>query len=154
MLIVDAIFDGDEYSLDHAQRGLQAAYPGLRGEDSRSAELAGRVLGLIDVLDWGIERTLSLAVLVEFEPGSYAHEFLKALAEEPGLSNQDLLAVLDVSESEVSRIGRKLVNAGCAGRRRLGRRNFWEITPRGLQALDVLERGGMGRFQRPRHQRA
>jgi hypothetical protein len=154
MLVVDAILDGDEYALERAHSGLQALYPQVASLGSETAEFPGRLLGLIDVIDWGLERTLSLAFLVDVEPGSYGHSFLKALAEETGLGNADLGAILDVSDTEVSRVGRRLVTAGCAVKRRLGRRNYWEITPRGLQALDVLEHGGIGRHQRPRHQRA
>jgi hypothetical protein len=48
----------------------------------------------------------------------------------------------------VSRVGRRLLESGLARKRKLGRRNHWEITPRGAQALEIhapdLDAGALG----------
>lgn len=144
MLLVDAILDGDEFTLDAGERELQHAFA-----VSSDAKDEGRFLGLIDMVAWAAERTVSLSSLAEFEASSHAHEFLKALLDEPGQSNGQLASRLGTSDSEISRVGSRLVAAGAAVKRRMGRRNYWDITPRGIHTVALLEQGGVARHQRP-----
>jgi len=157
MLVVDATLDGDEAALYSAWRQLQHLYRLLsRRIDERAAEDVaedrGRILAYLDVVMWALDRNLSLRTLSELEGDSAAHEFLKVVSEEPGLSNAQLADKLDMSETEVSRLGRRLADASFAAKRRIGRRNRWEVTPKGLQTLDLLEGGGVSRFQRPTYE--
>ena len=43
---------------------------------------------------------------------------------------------LDIDETEVSRVGRRLLAAGLVWRRKEWRRNAWDITPRGRKSLE------------------
>lgn len=150
MLLVDAGLEGDESALDFALDRLQRLAALSIREDG--AEVRGRLLGLTDVVQWALERVMPLAAVAELERSSHAHRMLRELAEEAGRSNRALAGALDVDETEVSRTGRQLAEAGLARKRKLGRTNEWSITPRGVQALEVLEGGGISRHQRPHQQ--
>jgi len=155
MLLVDAALDGDEASLLDANRRLQVLYRILsrpKSESDERAEHRGKVLAFLDVTSWAIERALSLEAMAALEGDSAAFEFLKAVHETPGMTNHDISQAIGVSESDASRIGRRLADSGLAAKRRVGRRNNWEITPKGLQSLDLLI-GGAARFRRPNLQR-
>jgi predicted transcriptional regulator len=150
MLVVDASLDGDEMTLHTVSRRLQALYRQVRAdEDSLRVETRGRALMLIDIVGWALERALAGNALAGLDEDSSAHAFLKAVQEESGLSNSRIAEIISVSDEEASRIGRRLADGGFATKRRLGRRNFWEITPKGLHTLELLENGGASRFLRP-----
>jgi DNA-binding MarR family transcriptional regulator len=152
MLIIDATLDGDEASLHAASRQLQFLYRALTKEDTRDRSVLedrGRVLAFLDAAGWGLERTLALDVVAELEQHSAAHEFLRAVSDSPGMTNTDIAKEIGISAAEVSRLGRRLADSSLAAKRRLGRRNHWEITPKGLQALDILRAGSVSRFRRP-----
>jgi predicted NBD/HSP70 family sugar kinase/predicted transcriptional regulator len=145
MLLADAALAGDEGSLVAAQQGLQRVYGRqLRVERpaAEELELRGRVLALLDVLQWALRRLTPASALARLEPSSHARAFLDAIVAEPGLSNQQLAARLRTDETEVSRVGRRLLEAGMARKRKLGRRNHWQITPRGDQALRLDSENG------------
>jgi hypothetical protein len=155
MLLVDATLDGDEVSLQSALRELQLAYRRLNRlheEHALTPESRGRVIAFIDVAAWGLERGLSLTALAQLEQDSNGHAFLKLIVETPGQSNGELADGIGVSNAEVSRIGRRLADAGLAAKRRLGRFNHWEVTPKGLHTLELLESGGAARHHRPHFQ--
>lgn len=154
MLIVDATLDGDEVALHAASRQLQSLYRVLaRSNDAHQegVEDRGRVLAFLDVAAWGLERALSLSALAELERNSAAHGFLRAVVERPGMTNVEIAREVGIADAEASRLGRRLADAGLVGKRRLGRRNHWEVTPKGLQALDLLETGA-SRHRRPDYQ--
>jgi DNA-binding MarR family transcriptional regulator len=156
MLIVDAVLEGDELSLHSAVRQLQVAYRTVSQRvetDTAIAEDRGRILAFLDLSTWGLERALALEALAEVEQDSSAHTFLKAISEKPGMTNGELAQLLGISQAEASRAGRRLSDVGLAGKRRLGRQNHWEVTPKGIQTLELLEAGGVGRFLRPHYQR-
>jgi DNA-binding MarR family transcriptional regulator len=155
MLIVDATLDGDEASLHTASRQLQIVYRALvrtSPDPEDRAEDRGRVLALLDVASWGMERALSWSALAELEFDSSAHQFLKAVSEQPGMTNHALAQEIGISEAEASRVGRRLADVSLAAKRRLGRRNHWEVTPKGIQTLELLENGGASRYLRPHYQ--
>jgi DNA-binding MarR family transcriptional regulator len=140
MMIADAALDADDATLTAAQDGLQRLY-GLQAwidePSPEQLEARGRVLGLIDLLQWTLRRVVPKTLLTRLEPNGHAHSFLQAIADRPGLSNQQLTEQLQTDETEISRVGRRLLENGLARKRKLGRRNQWEITPRGEQALEV-----------------
>ena len=142
MMIADAALDADEASLTAAQEGLQRLY-GLQSwidqPSPEQREARGRVLGMIDLLQWTLRRVVPKTLLGQLEPTSHAHRFLEFLAEQPGISNQELASRLETDHTEVSRVGRRLMESGLARKRKLGRRNAWEITPRGAQTLEAKE---------------
>jgi DNA-binding transcriptional ArsR family regulator len=153
MLVVDASLEGDESALDGALHALQRTWAKYHGADHiTDVELRGRVLAFIDVVRWALERSLPLELLTNLERDTHAHRFLSALAGEPGRSNRSLAGQLAIDDTAVSRLGRRLAEAGLARKRRVGRTNEWTITPRGVEALDVLENGGVARYQRPNRQ--
>ena len=80
------------------------------------------------------------------EPGTQAWRFLSALVEESPLGSSELRERLGTDETQVSRTGRRLRDAGLAERRKLGRSVSWELTPVGRRALagreDPPRRGG------------
>lgn len=155
MLMVDAILDWDEPALDFVIVQLQRVSALARdaSDSERSPLVEGRLLSLIDIGRWGMERALPIDLLSQFvEPESHSHEFLKAVAEQAGCSNTAIASVLEVDESEVSRVGRRLSQAGLARKRKVGRTNQWVITPRGVQVFSVLEAGGTMRPTREHRQ--
>jgi predicted NBD/HSP70 family sugar kinase len=137
MLVTDASLAADGPALEAAQDGLQWIYSrqeALTDPDDDQVEQRGRLLGLIDVTHWALRR-LPSTLQVGPDPSSHAGQFLKAVAERPGLSNQELAMRLGIDETEASRVGRRLLAAGVVWRRKEWRRNAWDITPRGRTAL-------------------
>jgi hypothetical protein len=152
MLLTDAILDWDEAAVGRALEHLQRLAAAGRAEGVDAARTEGRLLSLIDVAHSGMQRALPSEFMGHVEPGSNSHRFLKQIEREPLSPNLALSVELDVEESEVSRIGRRLVQTGLARKRRLGRTNQWLITPRGIQVLGVLEAGGVNRPTREHRQ--
>jgi predicted NBD/HSP70 family sugar kinase len=133
MLVTDASLAADEPALQAAQDGLQWLYSrqeALSDPDADQVEQRGRLLGLIDVTHWALRR-LPSTLRMGLDPSSHAGQFLKAVAERPGLSNQELALRLGIDETAASRVGRRLLAAGVVWRRKEWRRNAWDITPRG-----------------------
>lgn len=152
MLLIDATLRGDEVGLKAVQEWLRWEYSeGLLKSEDESDHMArcGRLLGLADVSHWAIERVLPLAALSRLERGGYTARFLRELVATPGLSNQELAERLAVDETEVSRVGRRLLEDGMAVRRRVGRRNYWEISPKGRRSLQLLQGGRAGEVHVP-----
>jgi predicted NBD/HSP70 family sugar kinase/CRP-like cAMP-binding protein len=137
MLVTDASLSADEPALEAAQDGLQWLYSRhevLSEPDEDHVEQRGRLLGMIDVTHWALRR-LPSALHVGVDPSSHAGRFLVAVAQRPGVSNQELAMQLGIDETEVSRVGRRLLAAGVVWRRKDWRRNAWDITPRGRDCL-------------------
>src|SRR2546429_651788 len=92
----------------------------------------------IDVARWALERTVPPDLHDELLSSGHARRFLEAIVEDDDRSSRDLARGLDLDETEVSRQGRRLLQAGIVTKRRVGRENRWEPTPKGRQivALD------------------
>ncbi|MFC4911299.1 hypothetical protein [Actinomadura gamaensis] len=138
MLITDASLCADEPSLTAIKDGLQWLYrthyldvPAL---DPDRREERGRLLGLIDVAHWALQR-LPSGLQLGLRPGGHAARFLVAVAARPGRSNRELAAELGTDDTEISRVGRRLLAAGVVWRRKEWRSNLWDITPRGRAYL-------------------
>ncbi|MFI0411314.1 hypothetical protein [Actinomadura sp. 3N508] len=138
MLITDASLSADEPALVECQDGLQwlhRHYLDHDALDGAQREQRGRILGLIDVVHWALKR-LPSGLQLALQPDGYAARFLLAVYRRQGLSNKDLAAELHTDETEISRVGRKLLSAGVVWRRKEWRHNAWDLTPRGRQYLE------------------
>ncbi|HVB46272.1 MAG TPA: ROK family transcriptional regulator [Streptosporangiaceae bacterium] len=142
MFLADSCVDRDESSLDAIRTGAQRLLGQVRRERSTAPFLEGpfldgRLRSLIDVAHWGLERSLPAEFTVELDRESHAFRVLEVIAIRPGTSNQDIAAFLNLHESEVSRAGRRLIAYGLANKRKLGRINRWEVSPRGTEVLRI-----------------
>jgi predicted NBD/HSP70 family sugar kinase len=137
MLINDATIASDGPALEAAQDGLQWLCRRYSDGEQVATEAVhhGRLLGLIDVTHWALRR-LPVGMQFSLDPDGHAARFLLAVAARPGMSNQELAAHLGVDETEVSRLGRRLLATGVVWRRREWRRNAWDVTPRGRQYVE------------------
>ncbi|RFS83198.1 hypothetical protein D0T12_23885 [Actinomadura spongiicola] len=139
MLINDASLSADEPALVECQDGLQwlhRHYIDVDGLDGAQREQRGRILGLIDVVHWALRR-LPSGLQLALQPDGHAARFLVAVFRRQGLSNQELAAELGTDETEISRVGRKLLAAGVVWRRKEWRHNAWDLTPRGRHYLET-----------------
>jgi predicted transcriptional regulator len=150
LLLLDATLDGDTYTLDAAVDGLRRAEGWLMRQDESPQvwRLLGRLETLSEEALLALERVPSLRVLADFEPESQSARFLQAIAEHPGASNERIGEIVDVGTERVSRIGRELIQRGLARKRKIGRRNSWDLTPRGTQTLQLITAEGAPRPQR------
>jgi predicted transcriptional regulator len=153
LIVTDATLDWDEEALGLILEELPRLAALARLQGTATATLSeGRLLGLIDITRHGLQRALPIGFLGRLEPDSLSHRFLQEIERDSSRSSSDLVFSLNSDESSVSRVGRKLIDAGLARKRQLGRTNQWLITPRGLQALRVLETGGIERPTREQYQ--
>ncbi|MFB4307127.1 hypothetical protein [Actinomadura sp. GTD37] len=139
MLITDASLSADEPALTECQDGLQWLHRHHLDADALDGpqrEQRGRILGLIDVVHWALKR-LPSGLQLALQPDGYAARFLVAVSRRQGMSNQQLAAELGADETEVSRVGRRLLSAGVVWRRKEWRHNAWDLTPRGRHYLET-----------------
>lgn len=149
MALIDSTLIGDEGSLRVLQDWLRDERARCAGDqlDGQANMLQGRLLGLLDANHWAIERALPLTDIGRLERGSHSHEFLRKLVTAPGLTNSDLAKQLEVDDSEISRVGKKLREDGLVIRRQFGRTKRWELTPKGRRTLELLD--GVGAVLKP-----
>jgi AcrR family transcriptional regulator/DNA-binding transcriptional ArsR family regulator len=126
--LVDALLEGDHESLAAALDALRDAR--VRAGDDE--DLAGWLDAAIAFAYWGLERVPSPAALTQ---GTQAHDFLGVLDGSPALGSTELRRLLEIDETQVSRTGRRLLDAGLVTRSKVGRQAFWQLTPRGRRAL-------------------
>ena len=150
LLLLDATLDGDVYTLDAALDGLRHAESlvSQRDDAANKWRLLGRVETLREHALLALERVPSVRLLTDLEPESQSARFLAAIAADPGSSNDAIAAALGVSPERISHLGRELVQRGLARKRKVGRRNSWDLTPRGGQVAELIEAGGTSRPQR------
>lgn len=143
--LVDALLDADETTLKAALEALRAARGRvLAAEPERGLErerLLGWLAGTIAVAHWALERLTPESTLAAVPAGSQAHVFLQALEGSPQVGSAELRQLLETDETQVSRMGRRLLESGLVSRRKVGRYVFWELTPRGRRALEVVPAG-------------
>jgi AcrR family transcriptional regulator/DNA-binding transcriptional ArsR family regulator len=133
--LVDAALSADDAALDAALAALRE----LRGRALEGGEASDRLLGwltaAISFSYWGLERVSPEASLSEVAEGTHAGDFMQALGRSETLGSGELRELLGVDDTEVSRSGRRLLESGLVRRSKVGRRVFWELTPRGRGAL-------------------
>ncbi len=127
--LVDALLEGDDVTLAGALDALREG----RARADGDRELVGWLEAAIAFAHWGLERVPSRAAVAQ---GTQAHDFLRALDGSPQLGGAELRRLLEVDETQVSRTGRRLLESGLVTRRKVGRQVFWQLTPRGLHALE------------------
>lgn len=138
MIITDASLSADEATLVEVQDGLQwlhRNYLDVPHLDGDQRERRGRILGLIDCVQWALRR-LPSNLQLKLHPDGHAARFLVAVARRQGISNKQLAAELGTDETEISRVGRRLLAAGVVWKRKEWRQNAWDLTPRGRQYLE------------------
>ena len=133
--------------LDHDGEALQAALTALRGARARTLDdatpsdeqkgLLGSLDAMIALAHWGQERLAPEATPATVAEGTRAHAFLRALDRSDRLGSSQLREVIETDDTQVSRTGRQLLEAGLVSRRKAGRHVFWELTPRGKRALEL-----------------
>lgn len=136
--LVDAMLAADAGALTAALDDLRDARARTL-EDAAQPEERQRLLGWLEaaiaLAHWGLERLVPEAPAVA--PGTQARHFLAAIGEADAgqLSSADLRRLLHTDETQVSRTGRRLLDAGLVVRRKVGRQVFWAVSPRGRLAL-------------------
>jgi AcrR family transcriptional regulator/DNA-binding transcriptional ArsR family regulator len=126
--LVDALLSADAQALIAALDALRDARARADGDPG----LVGWLDAAIAFAHWGLERVPSRAEVVG---GTQAHDFLRVLDGTPQLGSAELRRLLEVDETQVSRTGRRLLESGLVTRRKVGRQVFWQLTPRGHQAI-------------------
>jgi DNA-binding MarR family transcriptional regulator len=124
--IVDAIGAGDTAALRRTLGELRSMRPG---------DASGGAAALISTAQWALERLPSPAESELVAEGTQAWRFLSELRH-AGRGSGQLQALLGVDQTQVSRTGRRLLDAGLVTRRKLGRTVSWDLTPRGRSALE------------------
>jgi hypothetical protein len=135
LALVDAILHSDVEALEAASDPLRDALARLFEDAGHAREIRGWLLGMLAFTEWSLQRLPSAAEL-ELAQDSHARLFLEALSNsEMPLSSGELKGILDTDDSQLSRLGRKLLGRGVVVQRRVGRTARWELTPRGRQLL-------------------
>ena len=127
--LVDALLAHDDRALEEALGELRA----VRASADDDGNRAGWLDALISAAHAGLERLPSRPAIAR---GTQAHDFLSALATSAQLGSTELRHRLETDETQVSRTGRGLLEAGLVIRRKVGRQVFWQLTPRGKRALE------------------
>ncbi|MFE5372769.1 hypothetical protein [Streptomyces mirabilis] len=100
--------------------------------------LLGAIEALAAVTHWGARRAVPRAFAAALEPRSHAAKMLSFITSHEGVTNRELSHELELSESEVSRTGRRLTELGMAIPKKVGRANAWSVTPRGKAAYEAM----------------
>ena len=134
--------------LEHDEEALRAGLDALRDararalDDVTSSDGKTRLLGSLDAMSavahWGQERLTPEATLATVACGTRAHDFLRALDLSDPVGSSELRQIIETDETQVSRTGRHLLEAGLVSRRKAGRGVFWVLTPRGKRALELI----------------
>jgi AcrR family transcriptional regulator len=143
--LVDALLEADETTLRTALEALRDARGRALAAEPEPGPERERLLGwlacMIAVAQWALERLVPESTLAAVPAGSQAYVFLQALERSPHLGSAQLRQLLETDETQVSRTGRRLLESGLVTRRKVGRRAFWELTPRGRRALELAPAG-------------
>jgi hypothetical protein len=149
---VDALLVADGEALEAALTELRqrlAEHDELP-DDGAHARRRGWLLALSAFARWGLERLPSPGEIA-LRADSQAARFLRGLEGGETRTSAQLQQLVGTGDSQISRIGKDLMNHGLVVQRRVGRHAFWELTPRGRQAAQQLandtasrsdERGG------------
>jgi DNA-binding MarR family transcriptional regulator len=139
-LLVDIVLNVDQTAAQGAAEQLRALLAKWRSHDGDDWQRAiGTARALLTVATVAASRMPSERALSSVGVGTHAHRMLRTLSERALLSGGELAAALGVDLTEVSRTARKLLAEGCVLRSKAAQQALWEITPRGREALRVLD---------------
>jgi hypothetical protein len=131
--LVDAILQADVVALESAPDPVRDALARMFEDTGHAREIRGWLLGILAITQWSLQRLPSPSEL-ELGQDSHARRFLDALARSDGsLASGEVRDLLSIDDSQMSRLGRKLLASGLVIQRRIGRTAHWELTPRGRQ---------------------
>jgi DNA-binding MarR family transcriptional regulator len=133
-MLVEAGLDADQDALSLALSRLQRCRSRFAVEDH---ETHGRILMSIDFARWALERTVPAALHDELLSSGHARRILEAIVEDDERSSREIARALELDETEVSRQGRRLLDAGLVTKLRIGRENRWEATPKGRHLVSA-----------------
>src|SRR5215217_3548267 len=119
--VADACLASDAPAMEAAASVLRVAAADLRRRDGAAvdwAEQRGRLNGLVDLLRWML-RARAVKAAAAVEPGSHAHRMLSLLATDSTgpserLNSGEIGARLGIDKTQVSRVGRDLLERGLA----------------------------------------
>ena len=137
--VVDATLAGDGHALHEALAALRDRRHTLLEDDAHPSarEGVGAIGALSSTTYWALERLPSAAEAGFVASGTMAARFLAALAGSTPVASADLRTMLETDETQVSRTGRGLLDAGLVARTKIGRTVSWELSPRGRQVLEA-----------------
>jgi predicted ester cyclase len=136
-LLTEGLLDGDEELLQSARKQLERlgrTGPRDGAVIDESARMRGWLGALSDVTGSALNR-VGQHLPSGVAPNSRAHEFLAAVKDRPRASNDEIAAAIGATITHVSHLGATVAQAGLAQKRRHGRRNAWDLTPRGQRML-------------------
>lgn len=137
--LIDAVLCGDSTALEASLRSLGRHTREVRTKNG-SLELVGMLKALADVSRAGADRTAQQAIGKHLDPHSWAARMLLAVVHTPALNSSQLRTQLGVSESQISRSGRMLIERGLVQTTKEGRYQSWHATPRGAETATMLVR--------------
>jgi AcrR family transcriptional regulator/DNA-binding transcriptional ArsR family regulator len=130
--LVDAMLAGDAGALRVALEGLREARTVALAAGNET--LLGWLAATVAFSNWGVERLGPDATQNEIAEGTHAWRFVRALERSP-LGSGELRELLEVDETEISRTGHRLLEAGLVRRSKVGRHVLWELAPRARRIL-------------------
>ena len=128
--LVNAVLAGD---VDAVRSALTALRP--RRAAALGSPAGGAAAAFAATSHWALERLPGEADAVA--QGTLAWRFLAALRG-GAVGSAELRGVLGTDDTQVSRAGGRLLDAGLVLRRKAGRRVSWELSPRGRAALEPV----------------
>jgi AcrR family transcriptional regulator/DNA-binding transcriptional ArsR family regulator len=131
--LVDAMLAGDAGALRVALEALREARAVALAAGNET--LLGWLAATVAFSHWGLERLGPEATLSEVGKGTHAWRFISALERSPRLGSGELRELLEVDETEISRTGRRLLEAGLVRRSKVGRHVLWELAPQAQRIL-------------------
>jgi DNA-binding MarR family transcriptional regulator len=138
-IAVDALAESNRAVLEAMREGLRRRLGvWIAGADRSPDDPVASINGVLRVVEAAVQRLSALELPAAFGPGTHAHRILQAIEHDPGVSNSELRKRLELDETEVSRTGRRLREAGLATRRRFGTVNSWTLSPAGERLLGAM----------------
>lgn len=141
-LLLDAMLDGTQGVLEEAASGLRRVdglYQRRASKDASWSRAGGRVEILLSLAIAASDRLVSEDEVKQVEIGGRAHQMLTMLQKEQSMPSRELVAAMGINSEQVSRLGSELAASRLVARAKFGREVFWDITPRGEEALEAAE---------------
>lgn len=133
--VVDAVLAGDAPALQSALAAVRERRRDLLGA-APDSEALGALEALASLLAWALERVPTPADDDLLAEGTVAARFLAALAGRRAVGSAEIRERIGTDVTQVSRAGRRLLDAGLVVRTKVGRSVSWALSPRGRRALD------------------